>query len=228
MCGESEHARLHFEEFRKLNEEEGRAKRATHRTYTDETRIRNTVVRLCLAASGIYMQNDRPQSAEQLWRRAAQLDPQDRQSRDSLCEWLIYEGRLAEALPFSSALCELDPRNPRQRLRLGILYAQTDKVDEAASAFGKVIEIAPADAAGYAALAEIQMLPGRDLAEALRLAEKAVALESSAPHYYLLATAQRNFGDVPSARASLVEAIRLNPGEPQYRAAYAQLANEPR
>jgi adsorption protein A len=197
-------------------------------TITDEVRIRKTVVKLCLAAAAIYMRHQQPQAAQRHWRRAAELDPQDRDSRESLAQWLIHEGQLAEAVPVCQELCDLDAGNPHQRMRLGILLAQTRQLDESAAVFRQVIEIAPDSAAGYAALAEVQMLPGRDGAEALRLTRKAVALEPSAQHHYLLAMAQRNTGDLQSARASLAEAMRLNPAESEYRAAYARLSHEPR
>jgi Flp pilus assembly protein TadD len=100
-------------------------------------------------------------------------------------------------------------------------------MQEAETAFRRVVELAPNQAEGYAALAEIHLLPGRNAAEAVSLASKAVELSPSARHHYVLATAYWHAGDASAARDELERAIRLKPDEPEYRAALARLAQSP-
>jgi tetratricopeptide (TPR) repeat protein len=224
--GASEEARQHFDQFRTLRDEEERAARVAQQALTDEIRVRTTLVNTCLAAGRVYLRHGLTKEARQLWRRAADLDPQNLASRELLCEWFVRQDRLTDAIPWRQSLCKLDSENPRQWLELGMLYGKTRQPDEAAAAFRQAIGLAPNDALAYSALAEIEMLPGRDLPEAVRLAERAVALDPSARNHYVLATARFVAGDKQRARVALEEAIRQRPDEREYREAYARLAND--
>jgi tetratricopeptide (TPR) repeat protein len=226
--GQAEQARRHFEELRKLRGEEQRTARVAQKSLTDEGRVRETAVAMCLAAARVWLLHGQAQEAERLWRRAAELGPRDRESRHSLCMFYAQQQRWAEALPFHKELCDLAPDDPQQWLSLGVLYGKIDQPNEAESALRRAIAIAPDLADCHAALAEVQMLPGRDVQEAVSLAAKAVALAPTARHHYVLSAARWNSGDAAGARSALEEAMRLDPGEREYREAYARLAFESR
>jgi tetratricopeptide (TPR) repeat protein len=223
---EWDNAQRHFDEFRTLRDAEERTARVAQQELSDENRVRTTLVNTCLAAGRVYVRHGLTLQAQQSWRRAADLDPQNRASRELLCEWFVQHDRPADAIPWRQELCQLDGENPRQWLELGILRGKNRQPDEAAAAFRKAIELDANSALAYSALAEIEMLPGRDSPEAVRLAERAVALEPSARNHYVLATARWVAGDAERARMALEEAIRQRPDEPLYREAYARLASD--
>jgi hypothetical protein len=62
--------------------------------------------------------------------------------------------------------------------------------------------------------------PVDDVEESVAMARKAAELAPTAANYWLLASACRKYGDVASALAALDLAIKIDPGNLQYRQAY--------
>jgi tetratricopeptide (TPR) repeat protein len=224
--GQTEEAERHFTEFRRLREEQLREGRAEQKGLTDEGRLAAAAAKTHLTAGRIFARQGQLRKAEQHWQRAADLDPHDHESRLSLCEFYARQGQHSEVVPLRKALCDLVPEDPRQWLNLGIAYGNIDQTEQADAAIRRAIELAPELAEPYAALAEIQLLKGRNVQEAIRLAEKAAALAPVARHYYLLANAHWSARQWDSARTALEEAIRLAPDEREYRQAYTRLLFE--
>lgn len=222
-CGQNEQAERFLARFQELRSQEHQAIDDTRSLFTDENRARTTTVRTCLTAARIYAIHALPYQAESNWRRAANLDPHNIESREALCELFARQGRHEEALPFCQELCALEANYPYHWMRLGRLNGKSRRPAQAVDAFRRVIELAPDQAEAYAALAEIQLLPGRDAREAILLAGKAVELAPSARHHYVLGLARWGGGEMLQARASLEAALRLAPDEVEYRAAYARL-----
>jgi tetratricopeptide (TPR) repeat protein len=217
--GQPQQAQRHFREFQALR----RDQRSGRSSYSDEGRGRTTLVRTCVTAGQVYQMHGQSQAAEEHWRRAAALDETAADCRQLLHELLVRQERWQEAVPFVKQLCELAPTDPQAWMNLGIVYGKSGHAPEAEAAFRRVIDLAPNQADPYAALAEIEMLPGRDLQAAVRLAEQAVALAPTARHYYVLSVAQTRAGNLSAARTALEQALRLNPEVPEYREAYARL-----
>jgi tetratricopeptide (TPR) repeat protein len=224
--GEVESARDCFERFRNLHSQQDIARRKEQETVTDEQRMRLMVVTTHMTAARVYGLHGMPAKAEPHWKRVAELDPQNRESRESLCELYTRQNRLDEALQIRGALCELEPENPRHWLSFGTLSFQSGQRGEAERAFRQVIELAPQKAEGYAALAQVQMQPDRDPQEAVKLAETAVDLAPTAQNHFVLARALWGAGHESRCRAALEQAIQLDPAEPRYREAYSRLQHE--
>jgi tetratricopeptide (TPR) repeat protein len=108
------------------------------------------------------------------------------------------------------------PKNRLNYLFLGRLRARLGEVDAAAAAYRKVQELAPQWAEGYRALADLDLRANRNLTEALALAQRAVELAPSGPHYYLLASACSKNNDRAGALEAIKKAVALAPGEKRY------------
>jgi Flp pilus assembly protein TadD len=89
--------------------------------------------------------------------------------------------------------------------------------DDAEKAYKKVIEVAPKRSDGYRALARLYLQLNRNLSEAKTLASKAIELEPTAMHYFILAAACDKNGDRTGAIAAIGQAIEMEPGNMQYR-----------
>ncbi len=63
----------------------------------------------------------------------------------------------------------------------------------------------------------------RKLPEARKLAEKAVALEKTGENFFILSWACNVNGDRASAMSAIQQAIKLEPGNIEYRQMYEQL-----
>ena len=225
--GLADEARGHLEALRTLRESEIRSNWEHRTSFTDEGRARKAALQTSITAARVYLVHGKFAEAEARWRRAAQLEPTDRESRAALIQWLSRQARWSEAIPLGRELCELEPDQPQAWTSLGHLLAKEGQTSEAEAAFLRAVQLAPQQAEAYAALAELHVAPGRSAAEALPFAQQAVALAPTAHHHFLLATAHWRAGDAASARAALEQAIRLNPNEPEYRLAYTRLDHPP-
>jgi FOG: TPR repeat len=217
-----EEATIHEQRFQELMAADQRAERGQRVDYGDHQRVSHHLTRTCLTAARVYFKHGRPDSAETPWRRVAELDPTDRECREGLCKVLAAQRRWEAAIQFRRELTKLDPDSTRQLMELGALEYKNQQLDDAAAAFRRVIKLAPGQPDGYAGLAQVQLSSDRNPEEAVQLARQAVALAPTAAHHFILATAQRTRGDVAAARASLEEAIRLDPTQVLYREAFAR------
>lgn len=227
QLGETEPAREHREKFRELTSHQDHTVREAREGFTDESRMRATAVNTRMTAGRVYALRGRMREAEEQWKQAALLDPGHQESRERLCQMYFEQQRFEEALATRQELCELAPDDPGNWLSLGKLSIHCGRPAEAEAPFRRVIELAPQRSDGYAALAEIYLLPGRDPQQAIELAQTAVELAATAPHYFVLAAAFWNAGDGPSARAAMAQAVKLDPTDPRYREGYARLQQEP-
>jgi len=112
---------------------------------------------------------------------------------------------------------ELTPNNVNTQMHWGATAMQLGHTEQAQRAFGQVIMLAPKSARGYSGLAHLYLQTHQRLPEALALAEKAVALETTAFNYYVLSWAHDGNGDRLNARVAIQRALELEPTNPRYR-----------
>jgi superkiller protein 3 len=227
-CGQRDQAEQHFQRSRELRIHEIKAAEKSRMAITDEDKVRNVTLRICLEAASVCAIYGLEHEAERHWRRAAKLDPKNIESRERLCEFLALKKRWEEAIPYGRELCGAEPEHSRHWLRLGILYGQRGEPDEAAAALQRAVALSPERAEAYAAWAEVEMFPGRNVQEAIALARKAVDKSPSPRHHYLLGMAHWRGGQLLPARESLERAIRLAPEQPEYRESLTRLLIETR
>jgi tetratricopeptide (TPR) repeat protein len=225
--GEADSAREHLETFARLRTEKVGRIKAERDAWTDESRMQTTVIKTAMTAGEVYARRGRLQEAEACWKRVASLDPEHQPCRELLCRLYAEQKLFREAIRIRGELCELQPDEPGHWLSLGKLRIQNGQPKQAEKPFRRVIELAPGLADGYAAMAEIEMLPDRDHAEAVALAEKAVELAPTAANHFVLAAACWNVGDGPKARSAIEQAVRLDPEDPRYREAALRLQPRP-
>jgi tetratricopeptide (TPR) repeat protein len=118
---------------------------------------------------------------------------------------------------------EIEPDNMVSRLNTGVVLIQLKQFGNAEKIFREVITSAPKLSGGYRELAHLYLITGRNLAEALKLAKTAVALEEAAENYFILSWAYDRNGDVVNAGSTLKRAVELEPGNLRYRRMYEQI-----
>lgn len=117
-------------------------KRSVAQTHTDVGRV--------------YILNQRPHEAEQLWLQAAALDPANTLSRLQLAVHYQQTGNYPEALRYYQDVARLDPGDALVHLNIGRVNLQLNQVPQAEAAFKKVVELAPNRPEGHAALAQVR------------------------------------------------------------------------
>jgi len=126
-------------------------------------------------------------------------------------------GNLNRAEKLMHRAAGLDPQNAIYHLHSAAISMQIGHLGKAEKAFGEVIRLAPQNARGYSGLAHLYLHAGQKLPQAKQLAQKAVALEPNAFHYYVLSWACGRNGDQAGAAAAIGRAVKLEPGNARYR-----------
>jgi len=172
---------------------------------------------LSLGAEKLYRVKGDLKRAEELLKRAAELDPENTVCLERLASLYQMTNRIPEALSHFEQIREMQPNNPFCYLNIGILSTQLKRFDDAEKAFQKAVELAPKKSFGYRYLARLYLLSNSRLPEARKLAEKAVELEAIADNYFILSWVCDMNGDNASALAAIEQAIKLEPDEPKYK-----------
>lgn len=215
--GDTEQAKVCRQRFRALKAEDLKMQREQNLTFDDLLETRRRVAGSHTVAGRVYATANRTQDAERLWLRAAELDPENVESRTNLA--LLYENtnRLEEALKTYEQLERIQPNNPIYAIGLGVIHAGLGHFEDSETAFRRAIELAPQVDVPNRELARLLLIRKQNLKEAKELAERAVALRSTAPNYYVLCLACSLNGDANGALSAIRRATELDPGNDEYQ-----------
>ena len=175
-------------------------------------------------AGWVYQVHGQPAMAEEMWRRAATVDPDNTGCRFHLLMLYQKAGRNEEALRMCQEMIRAEPTQGLHYIGLGNLYARLLRMPEAEAAFRQATVLAPDRPEPHFALAQFYLQNNTNLESAVKLSQQAVKLAPRAPHYYLLGRACARTGDRSGALAAIEKACELDPGNPQYRKLRASLA----
>lgn len=224
--GQKDVSKRHMETFKGLKAEhlKARADWITH-SYDDLVLARQSTAWTFMEAGRIYEQNQRPRQAELLWRKAAILDPKNKDCRMHLAMLCLANNRQREALEMCEQIGQIEPDKADTHLMIGIINLQLRRFDNAEQAFSKAIELAPQHPEAYCRLASLYLSTNRKLPEARALAETAVQLQPTAPNYVTLCQARDRDGDFSGALAAIKRAMALDPENTEYPKIYAWMQN---
>lgn len=213
-------ARNRFQALKREQQTEGRQMRAD---YDPVAITRHSLAETHTQIGLVYLQAGDRDRAEAIWARGARVDTNNTAIRFQLLMLYQQSHRDREALRVCEEMIAAEPGVGSHYLALGNLQVRLRDPAAAEPAFRKSIDLSPNRPEGYFALAQFYLARPARAAEALPLAERAVALAPTAPHQYMLARARSATGDGPGARAAVAKAIELDPQNPQYRAFLANL-----
>jgi tetratricopeptide (TPR) repeat protein len=172
-------------------------------THTDVARVLNA--------------NEHPSLAEQLWHRAARLDPNNVTCRFNLADHYLRLKRFDEALPWYLQVTQSQPDNGPAYFFLGHVYEELGRRAEAREAYETVIKVSPDRPEGFLALARFLWENNDDLKRTRQLVQRAVDLAPVAGNYAFLSQVCLKAGDRQAALAAARKAIQLAPRNPEYR-----------
>lgn len=128
------------------------------------------------------------------------------------------------ALRVLRSACDLQPEDASRWFELSKLCLQLRRFEPALRAVRRALSLAPNNAALHAQLSQIQMV--LEPKDAVGSARRALELQPSANHHYVLATALYHAGDPQSARTELSNALQLAPNNQEYRRALQEIIRE--
>ena len=159
-------------------------------------------------------------SAETSFRAALKLAPNLDIARLNLAIAAFYGGRPAAAATDARAAAERLPTTPNAHYLVGLIAKADNRLDDAAAAFARVVELDPIDAGGLIALGQIH-LQQRRYAEASALFDRALAAEPfNVTAAYSAALALTRAGRADDGRAAMQRFERLR--DSPYGVTYAQ------
>lgn len=159
--GEKEKSREVLEAFKKLRATRREEARVWRAAFDPKSETAESVAHTHTDVGRVYRAHGSDQRSEELWRRAAALDPGNVVARLELSTLYAEKGREAEATKVLEDLRQTSPSNPEVFFRLGILYARSGRRAEALRALGRGMELAPQDPRIRRAYADVEAMGAR-------------------------------------------------------------------
>lgn len=228
--GQTEEAGRYREQFLKLeaiDRKDLTDRRAQEDTLTGLPMVRETVARTLFGAAQIYRVHKETGKAGELFLRSATLDANNPGYRSALWAFYVQGNNLSEGVRVFEQLASEQPANSLNYMFLGRLHSRLEHFEAAELSFNKVQTLTPQWAEGYRALADLYLRTNRKADQARVLAEKVIALEPSAPHFYMLAVARLRNNDRTGALDAVKKALTLKPEEKNYQQLLQELQQTP-
>jgi len=179
--GDTEKAREYMARFNDLRGTEDSASTSRRRT-TEEMRRAGPILADALVDAGrVYSQYQKVQKAEECWRRAAAIDPEDTACRALLVGLYRRTRRAEQALAVCGQLTEIDPDNASYYLMTGSVLVDLGQTFAAERAVRKAVELEPTGR-NYSMLSAV-CLRNHDRAGAIEAMAKAVQLAPDNEEY---------------------------------------------
>lgn len=158
-----------------------------------------------------FYQMESYQKAEDLIRRAIEINPKNGDYHSNLGVVLQRQGRLDESIAHFRRAIALKPEFPDAYNNIGPALKSQGKLDEAVSCYQKAIELKPDYPEAFNNLGNVYQSQGK-MAEAVSCFQKAI--ESKADYheaYYNMGNALQNQGKLEEAISSFEKALEIKP-----------------
>ena len=216
-------AKEYMAEFKKLKADEMKVLKQQNEAVNDLIDMQKGAAETYLLAGRMYEAAKNSQKAEELFKRAMALDPNNVLCIERTASLYLTSNRITEAIALYRKISQIDRNDPLCYLNIGLLSIRLKQLGDAEKAFRKVIEVAPESSSGYRELAQLYLRAGKGYPEARALAEKAVALEPTALNYFVLCWACDMNGDSKNALEAITKAIQLEPDNLRYKNVYEHI-----
>lgn len=156
QSGEEDRSKECWTRFSALKSQTDQQARQIRTEYDSLAITKRSVAQTHTDVGRVYILNQRPKDAEQLWLQAAALDAGNTLCRLQLAIHYHQTEQHAEALRYYQEVARLDPGDALVHLNIGRVSLKLNQVPQAEAAFKKVVELAPNRPEGHAALAQVQ------------------------------------------------------------------------
>lgn len=213
--------------FKTLTQKNTHLMRGGYGSTYDLAQVHKGAAALILQASVVYRNHGQQKKTDALVAWAGQLNPEtciDHLKRQAI----TYQSqqRYVDALAVMAEVTRLEPDNADNHLATGVLSVKARRFDQARAAYKRTIHLAPQLPEAHRELARLYTMLQVKRAEALVLAQRAVALEGAAEDYYVLSGVHMSHGQIPEALAAVQQALNRDPGNPAYQRAYRVLQTQ--
>jgi Flp pilus assembly protein TadD len=160
----------------------------------------------------IHWERGEVKPAEQEWREALRLAPNDPSLLNDLGLLSVHQGRYAEAVSYFEQAMGLKPDDPFPHLNLGIAFVKLGQSGAAEAEFLTVLSLSPENLEARNRLGMIYLDAGR-LDEAERQFRGSVETQPNAPGYGGLGEICLRRGEAGAAERAFLKATSLDPAD---------------
>ena len=118
------------------------------------------------------------------------------------------------------------PDSPQVQIKLGVIYINQSQFEQAITAFQQAIAIDRTAAEAYNNLARLYAGLGKEMQQAINLAQQAVSLAPTAKHYDTLAYTYYRNAEYPKALETINKAITIAPNVDAYNQLRSKIQKE--
>ncbi|MDE0424051.1 MAG: tetratricopeptide repeat protein [Candidatus Poribacteria bacterium] len=224
--GNSEHAETAMTQFRRLKTYEDRMHQYREALYSNPN-----LPMLYIKLGELHETYDNLTEASQIYEAAIQVHPSYLPAYLSLGEVFIQQRNLEEAIGVYQKATKIAPNNSQVWGKLGVIYINQRQFEPAILAFKQAIAADNTAAEAYNNLARLYAGLGKEMQQAIDLAEHAVTLMPTAKHYDTLAYTYYRNAEYAKALTVINQALALAPDANEYnklllKIQEAQVANK--
>ena len=143
LRGEREKSQEYRRKFQSLTAVDYEQRARDLREYTDLPMLRGLLAETLWQCGQIYHQRAELDQAEEMWLKAAIVQPHDVRCRHELLCLYEAQNRTREALRTCDELCQIEPERASHWLNAGVLYGRLQQLDDAQVALKKAIQLDP-------------------------------------------------------------------------------------
>ncbi len=158
--------------------------------------------------SGIFLSQRDPKSAAGMMLRAIRNKPEDLSFHTRLAEAYLMDGMLEKAIDSYTRVVEVDPLFNRAIVKLGTLYAMTERLDEAETTLNKALRLIGDDPDILSGLGSTLVMQ-KKFAEAIPVLERAQQLDASSDNEVALGLAYESIKEESKALQCYRRAVAL-------------------
>lgn len=215
--GKRDQAAKHMVRFKTLKAEQRKDVTGRRVVHDDLVETQQNAAFTYVEVGRMYRDAGRLVVAEDLLKRAAGFDPEFLACYLELANLYRDRRQPARALQMFRKISDIKPNHPTCHINIGLLATELGRFKEGEKALQRAITLTPKQSIAYRELAGLYLKQGRNYGRAWQLAKKAVALEPSAPNYFVLSWTCLRSGDTEKALSAVNRAMKLDPSNLEYR-----------
>lgn len=209
--GDSEHAEVAMTQFRRLKTYEDRMHQYRAALYSNPN-----LPMLYIKLGELHETYDNLTEASRAYETAIQVHPSYLPAYLGLGAIFIQQRNLEKAIEVYQMAAKIAPNNPQVSVKLGVIYINQRQFEPAILAFKQAIAADNTAAEAYNNLARLYAGLGKEMRQAIDLAERAVTLMPTAKHYDTLAYTYYRNAEYAKALAAMNQALALAPDVNEY------------
>ena len=209
--GDSEHAAAAMTQFRRLKTYEDRMHQYREALYSNPN-----LPMLYMKLGELHETYDNLTEASRTYETAIQVHPSYLPAYLSLGEIFIRQRNLEKAIAVYQTAAQIAPNNPQVSVKLGVIYINQRQFEPAILAFKQAIAADNTAAEAYNNLARLYAGLGKEMQQAIDLAERAITLMPTAKHYDTLAYTYYRNAEYAKALTAIHQALALAPDADEY------------